>query len=91
MNKKTAAVIFPIFVVILASLFASKSPDTLETMAINYGFEGKAKEVISLFRDYSFPFIDNQFVSTFLAGITGLVFLFVLYRIMNRIVRCFGK
>jgi hypothetical protein len=91
MNKKTVAVTLPIFVVILAGLFASRYPDTLETMATNYGFEDKAKEIVSLFTDYSFPFINNQFISTFLAGIAGLFFLFVLYKAINKTVKWFEK
>jgi hypothetical protein len=83
MNKKTGCVVFPIFIVLSASLFASKHPDTLETLAINYGFDKRAKEAASIFVDYSFPFINNQFLSTLCAGIIGLILLYILYKGIN--------
>jgi hypothetical protein len=86
MNKKTGVVIFPIFIVLSASLFASKHPDTLETLAINYGFDKQVKETASIFAGYSFPFfINNQFLSTLCAGTTGLILLYVLYKGINTI------
>ncbi|MDR0819929.1 MAG: PDGLE domain-containing protein [Endomicrobium sp.] len=91
MNKKTGAVIFPIFVVLSASLFASKHPDTLETLAINYGFDKQAKEMASIFAGYSFPFINNQFLSTLCAGATGLILIYVLYKGINSAVKHFTK
>jgi cobalt/nickel transport protein len=91
MNKKTFAVILPVFVVLLASLFASKYPDTLETLAINYGFEHQTKEISSLFSGYSLSFINNQFISTFCAGIVGLFILYILYKVLNSTVKRFVK
>ena len=91
MNKKNGAVIFPIFVAFLSSLFASKNPDGLETLAINYVFDKQAKEIASIFAGYSFPFISSQFLSTFCAGATGLVLLYVLYKGINSIIRHFIK
>ncbi|OEG71800.1 hypothetical protein ATZ36_12700 [Candidatus Endomicrobiellum trichonymphae] len=91
MNKKISAVIFPIFVVLSASLFASKHPDTLETLAINYGFDKQAKEAASIFAGYSFPFINNQFLSTLCAGAIGLILLCVLYKGINSAVKHFRK
>ncbi|MCA6072356.1 MAG: PDGLE domain-containing protein [Endomicrobium sp.] len=87
MNKKTFVITIPILVVLLASLFASKRPDTLETIAINYGFKGQAKEISSLFTGYSFPFIHNQFMSSFCAGIMGLFIIYVLYKVVKRFVK----
>ncbi|OEG70778.1 hypothetical protein ATZ36_17550 [Candidatus Endomicrobiellum trichonymphae] len=91
MNKKVSAVIFPIFVVLSASLFASKHPDILETLAINCGFDKQAKEANSIFAGYSFPFINNQFLSTLYAGVTGLILLYVLYKGINSAVKHFRK
>jgi hypothetical protein len=87
MSKKNGVVIFPMFIVLSASLFASKHPDTLETLAINYGFDKQAKETASIFAGYSFPFINNQFLSTLCAGTTGLILLYVLYKGINRAVK----
>jgi cobalt/nickel transport protein len=91
MNKKTGVIIFPIFVVLSASLFASKHPDALEVLAINYGFDKQAKETASIFAGYSFPFINNQFLSTLCAGVTGLILLYVLYKVINSAVELFIK
>jgi hypothetical protein len=91
MNKKTSAVVFPIFVVLSASLFASKRPDALETLAINYSFDKQAKETASIFAGYSFPFINNQPLSTLCAGATGLILLYVLYKGINSVVKYFTK
>jgi cobalt/nickel transport protein len=82
---------FPIFIVLFASLFASKHPDALETLAINHGFGKQAKETASIFAGYSFPFINNQFLSTLCAGVTGLILLYVLYKGINSVFKHFMK
>ncbi|MDR1474607.1 MAG: PDGLE domain-containing protein [Endomicrobium sp.] len=91
MNKKNLVFIIPIFTVLLASLFASKLPDTLETLAINYGFEDKAKKTFSLFSNYSFPFVENHYASTFLAGIIGLCILYILFKITTNVIKSLAK
>jgi cobalt/nickel transport protein len=87
MNKKYLAFIVPVFAVLLASLFASKLPDTLETIAINYGFANKAEETSSLFLGYSFPFVENHYASTFLAGLIGLALIYAMFRIMTILIK----
>jgi NADH:ubiquinone oxidoreductase subunit 6 (subunit J) len=89
MNKKTIAISAPVFVVLIASLFASKYPDSLEILAINYNFENKAKIISLLFTNYSFPFIKNQYLSTFCSGIIGLFLLYISYKIINKITKFF--
>jgi hypothetical protein len=91
MNKKKLASIIPIFTVFLASLFASKLPDTLETIAINYEFVNKTKETSSLLSGYYFPFVENHYASTFLAGIIGLALLYALFKITTKIVKSLAK
>ncbi|MDR2351266.1 MAG: PDGLE domain-containing protein [Endomicrobium sp.] len=91
MNKKKLAFIIPIFAIFLASLFASKLPDTLETIAINCEFINKAKETSSLFSGYCFPFVENHYASTFLAGIIGLTLLYVIFKITTKIVKILAK
>ncbi|MDR3113629.1 MAG: PDGLE domain-containing protein [Endomicrobium sp.] len=81
MNKKIigfAAV--PVLITLFASIFASPYPDALERVAINFGFDEKAKETSSVFTDYAFPFISNEIVSTFFAGIAGMILLYLLYK-----------
>ncbi|MCA6071250.1 MAG: PDGLE domain-containing protein [Endomicrobium sp.] len=87
MNKKPFVITIPILVVLLASLFASKRPDTLETIAISYSFESQAKEISSLFTGYSFPFIHNQFMSSFCAGTAGLFIIYIFYKVIKRFVK----
>ncbi|MDR3306695.1 MAG: PDGLE domain-containing protein [Endomicrobium sp.] len=91
MNKKIFAFVIPIFAALLASLFASKLPDALETVAINYGFANKAKETSSLFSGYSFPFVENHYASTFLAGLIGLALLYTLFKIITSIIKHLAK
>ncbi|GMO66104.1 MAG: hypothetical protein Nk1A_3660 [Endomicrobiia bacterium] len=79
MNKKVIVILFPVFVVLFASLFSSKHPDTLETFAVNQGFEKQAKKIVLIFNNYNLHFINNQFLSSFCAGIIGLVLLYILY------------
>ncbi|MDR1418114.1 MAG: hypothetical protein LBI80_03025 [Endomicrobium sp.] len=62
MNKKIIF-IFPVFIIFLASIFASKYPDTLERLAINYEFIDKTKESLSIFSNYSFPFVKNSIMN----------------------------
>ncbi|MDR0956723.1 MAG: PDGLE domain-containing protein [Endomicrobium sp.] len=89
MNKKTIAILVPIFVVLIASLFASNYPDILEILTINYNFDNKAKITPLLFTNYSFPFINNQHLSTFCSGITGLFILDFLHKVMNKTIKFF--
>jgi hypothetical protein len=90
MNKRITFII-PIFIVFLASLFTSKYPDTLERLAINYVFIDKTKESLSIFSGYSFPFVKNSLLSTLLSGLTGLLIIFVFYKIIRKISECFIK
>ncbi|MDR3330944.1 MAG: energy-coupling factor ABC transporter permease [Endomicrobium sp.] len=86
-NKRTIIFIaVPIVIVSLASFFASNNPDTLKRLAIKYNFINQSKEMISLFKGYCFPFINNYFFSTLCAGITGITFIYITYKIINNIV-----
>jgi cobalt/nickel transport protein len=88
-NKKLfiSAAGFPALITLFASFLASSHPDALESVAIKYKFDEKAAETKSFFTDYSLSFIGNEFLSTLLAGIIGIVLLYVLYEIVNFIPR----
>lgn len=59
------------------SPLASSSPDGLESVAENQGFAGLAKSgPFLLIADYLFPGIENEIVSTIMAGIVGTLVLF---------------
>ncbi|MDR2860911.1 MAG: PDGLE domain-containing protein [Elusimicrobiota bacterium] len=91
MNKKGLAIGVPIAIVLIASKFASTRPDTLESVAETHGFAQRAKETISLFSDYTVPFISNEFLSTFIAGLIGLILLYAIYKCINIAVKRFVK
>jgi hypothetical protein len=78
--KKILLIAFPTAVVLFASLFASQKPDTLESLAISYNFADRAKEINSLFSGYAFPAVSGDFLSTFLAGIAGIVIILAVYK-----------
>jgi hypothetical protein len=72
-----------ILVTALAALFASQFPDGLEQVAVKLGFIDSAQEQTSIFTDYSCPFISNGMLSTFLAGILGILIIigiFIVFR-----------
>ncbi|MDR1511817.1 MAG: hypothetical protein LBS15_03535 [Endomicrobium sp.] len=80
MNKKIIIALFPMLVVLFASLFSSKYPDTLEAFSVKQGFEKQAKKIVLVFNDYNLPFINNRFLSFFCSGMIGLVLLYILYK-----------
>lgn len=62
--------------VFLAPL-ASPSPDGLERVAEDKGFITKAREpLFKVIPDYLFPGIENEALSTVLAGLLGTIILF---------------
>jgi len=98
MNKKksgsfalAAAIAVPVCIVLFAALFASSKPDTLESLATVHNFAGKAKEAHSLFGNYSFPFAGQGFLSTLLAGLAGLVLIYLIYRLAAFAVKRLSK
>jgi len=61
------------------SLFASAEPDGLERVAHDQGFIDKEGESsFEIIPDYSSPGIDNEMIATSIAGIIGVVLMFVL-------------
>ncbi len=74
--------------VALLSPLASSSPDGLEKVAENKGFlERTAEAAFSIIPDYTFPGIENEALSTILAGLVGTVILFLLAYAVGKIVR----
>lgn len=65
-------------VLAVLSPLASSSPDGLERVAENLGFAGMARSSSwGLIPDYLFPGVRNEAVGTVLAGLVGLVVVFV--------------
>lgn len=75
-----------ILIAVLISPFASKSPDWLEKVAEDKGFLNMAKSVwrYSPFSDYSVTGIENNYISTGLSGIIGIVIVFVITLIVAK-------
>ncbi|HAP67746.1 MAG TPA: hypothetical protein DCQ99_08210 [Nitrospinae bacterium] len=76
------AIILAVFI----SPFASNSPDGLEKVAEDRGFLNMAKSVwrYSPFSDYSITGIENNYISTGLSGIIGIVIVFIITLILAK-------
>jgi ABC-type Fe3+ transport system permease subunit len=73
-------------VVILAPL-ASPDPDGLERVAEDQGFIERAENFFSgLLGDYAIPGIDNEWLSTVLAGLIGVAIVVALMFLIGRVV-----
>jgi uncharacterized protein involved in exopolysaccharide biosynthesis len=69
----------------LAAAFASRDPDGLDSVAIEQGFEETGQEPgFEILPDYAIPGIDGT-VSTIIAGIVGIVVVFVLVLLLGRL------
>ncbi len=75
--------------VIFIAPFASQSPDGLERIAMDKGFEHHAEgqEVIkkTVLPDYSIPGVQSEYFSTVLAGLAGVLFITGLGMIIGRL------
>ena len=68
---------YGIFIVLILSItlitpYASSSPDGLESVASNFGFE-ETDGVVLLLEDYGISSVNNNFVSTILSALLGIV------------------
>ncbi len=70
------------------SLFASQSPDGLERVAEDKGFAESAEESsFEIMSDYSVPGVGSDRLSTSLAGIIGVLIMFVLVYSVGKLLR----
>jgi cobalt/nickel transport protein len=70
------------------SLFASGSPDGLERVAEDKGFAEEAEESrFEIMPDYAIPLIGSDVISASLAGIIGVLLMFLLVYGLGRIFR----
>ena len=56
----------------LITPFASSSPDGLESVAEEFGFQ-ETDGIVLLLEDYGISTINNNFISTFLSALLGIV------------------
>jgi cobalt/nickel transport system permease protein len=69
----------------LAAVFASGDPDGLDSVAIENGFEGAAKDPgFQLLPGYTIPGLDGT-TSTIIAGIVGIAIVFLLVFLLGRL------
>lgn len=77
-------ILISIAVAILAGFFASSHPDGLEKVAGGLKFEEKAKDTPGVFINYQLPMLPYPALSTALAGITGLIIIFFIFKSIAR-------
>ena len=74
-------------VVIVLAPLASPDPDGLERVAEDQGFIERAENFFSgLLGDYAIPGVDNEGLSTVLAGLIGVAIVVVIVLILGRVV-----
>lgn len=72
-------------IAVLAAVFASGDPDGLDSVAIEKGFEGAAKDPgFEILPGYTIPGLDGTF-STIAAGVVGIAAIFLLTLLLGRL------
>ena len=76
-KSNTLSTSYGLFIVLILSLtlvtpYASSSPDGLESVASNFGFE-ETDGVVLLLEDYGISSVNNNFVSTILSALLGVL------------------
>jgi hypothetical protein len=67
-----------VLVVVILAPLASGDPDGLEWVAGEHGFLGSAQDALySIIPDYTFPGVEDPVLSTILAGVVGVVLVFL--------------
>jgi uncharacterized membrane protein YciS (DUF1049 family) len=79
-----ATIMIAIFLVVLIP-FASNKPDGLEKVIITYGAQEHQSIWNGIMADYSFFSIGNQYISSLLAGIFGVVAVLVAGLVLSKV------
>ena len=87
--KNNATSFYGIFILLILLLtlitpYASSSPDGLESVAESYGFNEESGIVLFL-DDYGITNINNNFLSTVLSAVLGIVVIFGLFNIYIKV------
>jgi hypothetical protein len=80
-----ATIMIAIFLVILIP-FASSNPDGLEKVAITYDAQEHQNIWNGIMADYSFFSIGNQYASTLIAGIFGVLAVLVAGLVLSKVI-----
>ena len=86
-NDTTNVSLYGLFVVLILLLtlitpFASSSPDGLESVAENFGFQ-ESDGVVLLLDDYGINAINNNFISTVLSGLLGVIVIVAMFTLVT--------
>ena len=75
--------LFIVLILLLALItpFASSSPDGLESVAENFGFQ-ETDGVVLLLEDYGINAINNNFISTVLSGLLGVIVIVAMFTVV---------
>ena len=79
-----ATIMIAIFLGVLIP-FASNNPDGLEKVVVTYGAQEHQSIWKGIMADYSFFSIGNQYLSTLLAGIFGIVAILVAGLVLSKV------
>jgi len=79
-----ATIMIALFLVVLIP-FASNNPDGLEKVAVTYDAQEHQSIWNGIMADYSFFSIGNQYLSTLLAGIFGVVAVLVAGLVLSKL------
>ncbi len=85
MRKTLVATIAIVIFLIILLPFASSNPDGLEKVVIMYGGQEHQSLWNGIMADYSFFSIGNQYISTLLAGIFGVVAVLVAGLVISKV------
>lgn len=85
MRKTLVATIAIVIFLVVLIPFASSNPDGLEKVAITYGGQEHQSLWNGIMADYSFFSIGNQYISTLLAGIFGVVAVLVAGLVISKV------
>ena len=85
-SNTTNVSLYGLFIVLILLLtlitpFASSSPDGLESVAENFGFQ-EIDGVVLLLEDYGINAINNNFISTVLSGLLGVIVIVAMFTIV---------
>lgn len=80
-----------VVIAILAAFFASTYPDGLDFVAEKFGFAEKGQERSAPMPDYSLKFLPEGGISTFLAGIAGILITLAIFWLAVDILKDWGN
>jgi len=83
----TMVLLLSIGVAIIASFFASGSPDGLEWVAENLGFLGSAGDTPGAMPDYLFPGVNGEGLATAAAGVIGVALTFGIFLLAAKLLK----